>query len=516
MILKLQLFNNTYTDNHNRIGKFADLNAQNSYFENLPKLEMDGNFNKIGENITITGDYSVMIAYNYGRFKYHNIWYYFSVIDYNVVNETKLEIIYSIDCYETARYQFNISIGKGTINNITHNVGLVNKIPKIPNGLGKKKVTNVNTFGIAGILVYTYKSSTNTSDIYFIADSYSNFMPLLIKGTLISQLVSKLRLDDLNDVKGVWALPDLMYSMFTHNPNYWVDVGETDEIIYKYNPYGISTECFKSTIRTRIKRTDTEYTIFRDCKGNMVWECPKGKYYDNSEIEINCYLDVSVNSAIIKMFINNSKSDDDIIVLPLETLDVFNDTFTEYNARQRFADIENRTISREMETWKSGLNIGGQIVQGGVAGVGGGLIGSVVGASIGAISGVVSTVGGHFVNEYYGNKQQDVIDHQNRVAVDNLLLQGNGLTGLFNSNLYCGFYNVEYIGDLGTPRTEKTIETYGYDINQHYPNVQEYINGLMTVSGNPYVRGNFEINGHIPDSWKQKIKERFNGGVTFG
>lgn len=514
MILKLQLFNNTYTDNHNRIGKFADLNAQETYFNNLPKIEIDGNFNKIGENITITGDYSVLIGYNYGRFKYHNIWYYFSVIDYNVVNETKIEIIYSIDCYETARYQYNISIGKGTINNITHNVGLVNKIPKSFNGLGKKKLTTVEKYHIYGLLLYVHSSTENKNKIYYVKDTYSNnndaFMTLILKGTLLDTICDKIGIQ-IDDIRGCWALPSIMGNIFyaTHG---WYET-ETNSNIWYFDLYNISG--LKTTKNINIKRSDTEYTVFRDCKGNIVWECPKGNYYDDN-LDLTLLIDISANSCVIKIFVDNKNSDEDIIVLPLETIEVFNDAFKEYSYRQRFADIENRQISREMETWKSGLNIGGQIVQGGVAGVGGGLIGSLVGATVGAISGTVSTVGGHFVNEYYGNKQQDVIDHQYRNEYDNLLLQGSGISGLFENLTDCGFYKISYETDLGTPRTEKTIETYGYDINQHYPNVQEYINGLMTVNGNPYVRGNFEINGHIPDSWKQKIKERFNGGVTFG
>ena len=119
-ILKLQLFKNAYSDNHNRIKKFADLSAQNDYYKNLTdKIEIDGNYNKIGDNINIVGDYAILSNYNYGRFKYHDIWFYFSVIDYLILNENKLQIVYNIDYYETARFQYDMNIGKGTINNIT-------------------------------------------------------------------------------------------------------------------------------------------------------------------------------------------------------------------------------------------------------------------------------------------------------------------------------------------------------------------------------------------------------------
>lgn len=515
MILKLQLFNNTFTDNHNHIGKFADLNAQNTYFENLPKLEMDGNFNKIGDEIVITGDYSVMAGYNYGRFKYHNIWYYFSVIDYRVANETKLHIVYSLDYYETARYQFDISIGKGTINNITTEYDVIKKIPKEYNGLGKRIETPISVSDMAGILLYVHRSSNNTSEIYYYNDARNNFFTKVLSGSIFDIFVTNHIIDSYDDIRGCWLLPSMFYGLINDNPTDWnYVITEDDYNIRRYAGY--NPDNLGGTLSIRIKRTDEEYTIFKDCRGSEIWQSPNGYYQDEIKT-IKYRLDLSSNSCVVRLFTDDNVNKDNIVSLSLETMDVFNDAFTEYNARQRFADIENRQLTKEQNAWMSGLNIGGQILGGTVGGLAtAGPVGAGVGAVIGATSGIIGTVGGYLVDEYYGNKQQDVIDHQYRNAYDNLLLQGNGVSLLYMNYLRCGFYEVKYVTDLGYPRKEKSIETYGYNVNQHYPNIQNYIDYLMSVSGEHYLRGNFEINGHIPDNWKQKIKDRFNGGVTFG
>ena len=515
MILNLQLFNNTYTDNHNRIGKFNNLTEQENYFNNLPKITMDGNFNKIGDGIVITGDYSSMAGYNYGRFRYHDFWYYFSVIDYRVINETKLQIEYSLDYYETARFQFDMFIGKGTINNITSEYDVIKKIPKEYNGLGKRKETVVWNSFMAGLILYVHRSSDDTNNIYYLHDSMINFFNKIIKNNVFDILIDNNLIDTYDDIRGCWLLPAMFYGIISSHPNDWEEPIQNNNEVQRYK--GNSADNLGGTITIHLKRTDEEYTIFKDSRGMEIWQVPNGYYMDEDKV-LTYRLDISVNSCVMKILTDSDNVNrDTIISLPLETVDVFNDAFTEYNTRQRFADIENRKISNEQQLSSGLINIGGTITQGAVSGaMVGGPIGAAVGAGIGTVGSLAGSIGGYFLNDYYGNRQQDILDKQYTNAFDNLLLQGNGISCFYTSYFKCGFYNVKYETDLGYPRIEKALETYGYEVNQHYPNVQNYINYLMSLSGEDYLRGNFEINGHIPDNWKQKIKERFNGGVTFG
>lgn len=528
-ILKLQLFKNAYSDNHNRIKKFADLSAQNDYYNNLTdKIEIDGNYNKIGDNINIVGDYAILSNYNYGRFKYHDIWFYFSVIDYLILNENKLQIVYNIDYYETARFQYDMNIGKGTINNITTEYlsGKIAKIPKASNGLGKFGFISTGTsdasFSFRGVAVYIYTGeSTPARNGIFIykldSDDFglvNAFQKKVENGDIFDAFLQNFGASTLSDIKGAWLVPDIITKNVITIGNRWTRCGESGHVgydVWRPNNLTLNTDdyYYRKTIHT--KRTDTEYTVFRDDTGSILWESPTG-YYIDKDINYDFYIDICPTSAEMRIKCYELS---DTIVYPLPTINLFNDAFLEYSARQRQSDIELRQMQNEQQLYNGLLNIGGSIAGGTVSGaMAGGPVGAGVGAVGGAVSGTAGSIGGYALNEYYGNKQQDVIDRQYKKAVNNLLLHGDGLILTFVNG--CGFVNANYTGELGTDRTEKIIETYGYEINLNYPNVQSYIDYLQSVNGDSYVMGNFEINGHIPDNWKKQIKERFNGGVNFG
>lgn len=525
--LNLQLFNNAYSDNHNLVNKFANLNEQNDYYDSLSdKIEIDGNFNKIGDNIIIVGDYSDMANYNYGRFKYHNYWYYFSVIEYLVINETKLAIAYSLDYYETARYQFNLNLGKGTINNITteYLAGKIGKIPKTSNGLGKMRFYGTGTpdayYSFRGVAVYVYTGDITRDGVIVykldsdLANLVNAFFYKVQTGQIINSFIQTFGARTLDDIKGAWLLPSIISKDIVNNGT-WVrcddDPNSVGYDFFKPRRLTLDPVDYSVTKTIHVKRTDTEYTTLTDETNNVYWETPTGFYID-ADVSTNFFFDVSPTSAELKIRMETLNQ---TIVYPLPTLNVFNDAFKEYSTRQRQLDIELRHTNNEQQAINGMLNIGSSVIGGTVGGaMAGGPIGAGVGAISGATSGTIGSIGGYVLNEYYGNKQQDIIDRQYKNAVNNLLLHGNGLIYAFNYGV--GFQNVKYDGILGADRTEKINDTYGSEINLHYPDVQSYIDYIQTVNDESYIRGNFEVNGHIPDNWKRQIKERFENGLTFG
>ena len=526
-ILDLELFKNAFSDNHNRIKKFANLTEQNNYYAALSdKKSIQGNFNKIGDNITIVGTYTDFSNYNYGRFKYQNVWFYFSVVDYLVVNESKLNIMYSLDYYETSRFQYDMFLGKGTIQNITteYEAGKINKIPYSGNGLGHKKETVVNSWDIAGVLLYIYDSTHNRGNVYIYLDSYYNFFMAILQGTLLNFLTTSGVCSSLDDIRGCWLLPaPFAYLVSSYGSN-WREVG-AESFLYEWNPQvGDVVRTFTTQFITHIKRTDTEYTVFKDSKGTVIWEIPTGEYVDK-DVKVKCIINVGPTNANIRMYIGKDTSDnikadssDYFAVLPLETVTIFNEAYTEYSARQRNGDIELRHLANEQQLWNGMLNVGTSATNGAISGAmaTGNPVGAVAGAVASAVGSTVGSVGGYFLNEYYGNRQQDVIDEQYKKAFDTILLHGDGVVNTYTNYTYWGVYNIKYDGNLGSDRIEKILDTYGWNINLHYPDIQSYINYIQTVNGESYIMGNFEVNGHIPDNWKRQIKERFNGGVTFG
>lgn len=535
-ILELQLFKNAYSDNHNRIKKFADLTAQNDYYDNLSdKIEIEGNYNKIGDNIRIVGDYATLSNYNYGRFKYHNIWFYFSVVEYLIVNEQKLEIVYNLDYYETARYQYDVSLGKGTIQNITteYSAGKIAKIPKNENGLGLMKKTSLVDFrdSFEGVIFYVYHgdSRADINGIYvldFSTDPLSSFIQRLLDNSYINKLVSylsNLHPDwsshfDMNDIRGCWLIPRGFINKIKDpiSGANWLNVGgATDPLLYRHSGYSsVSYNDFKYYKYGEIKRTDNVYTVFMDTESNILWEIPTGDYVNGSKtVEYN--IDISASSCDLRINFTIANGVVERLVYPLPSVTVYNNTYLEYTARQRQTDIELRHTNNEQQLVNGLVNIGSSVIGGAVGGaMAGGKAGAGMGAGAGFISGYIGSVGGYAVNEYYGNIQQNIIDNQYKRASNNLLLHGDGVISRLTH--YFGFYDVSYSGDLGGDRTDKIIETYGYEINLHYPDVQSYIDYLQTVNGDSYIMGNFEVNGHIPDNWKKQIKDRFNGGVNYG
>ena len=230
---------------------------------------------------------------------------------------------------------------------------------------------------------------------------------------------------------------------------------------------------------------------------------------------VDYLVDISPSSCELKIKVHINNKFDDIIVYPLPEIPIFNDSFGEYSARQRQTDIELRHTNNEQQLVNGLVNIGSSVIGGAVGGaMAGGKSGAGLGAGAGFISGYLGSVGGYQVNEYYGNIQQNVIDNQYKRMCNNLLLHGDSVIHKIKTQF--GFIDVSYSSDLGGDRTDKIIETYGYEINLQYPNVQSYIDYLQTVNGDSYIMGNFEINGHIPDNWKKQIKDRFNGGVNYG
>lgn len=541
MIIQVQFFKNSYGDNHNRITKINQLpnktllESQNEYYSNLTdKKEIDGNFNKFGEPITIVGDYGDYCGYNYGRFKYRDKYYYFSVVDYIVINETKLNVIYAFDYYETSRYQFNVSIGKGTINNITKDYpnGPISKIPKSDNGLGIQILSRDldNSYYYRGVVFYVYNSPdrADINGIYIYkcpsetAGIVGGFYAKVLNGDIVNELIyymgSLASGFDVNDIRGAWLVPNIITDNILDNSHSWVRLTRNDVNLDLWKHSAFSTEPYNDftyTKRVNLKRTDTEYTAFIDYNGSVIWDMPTGFYFDTNR-PVHFTLDVCASSCELKMSIDYRNMSFENVVYPLPAITVFNNTYLEYTARQRQADIELRHTNNQQQLTNGLVNIGSSVIGGGVAGaMAGGKSGAGIGAGAGFVSGYVSAVGGYFVNEYYGNIQQNIIDNQYKRAVNNMLLHGNSLIERLDGSVF-GFYNVYYYGDLGTNRTNKIIETYGIEINQHYPNIQEYIDYLNTLSTNEYVRGSFEINGAIPDNWKRQIQDRFNGGVTFG
>lgn len=490
-------------DGKNYIKKFSSLEEQNKFFEK-PNKSYQGNFNKFQEDLIIAKNYIDCIPYNYGRFLYHGKYFYFTVVDVKVINETKCAIQYDFDYYETARFQFNVKLKKGIVYRTSVDFKSIIRTPYQFDNKGVYFTSSLSDLRYPlDIIIYTWDSQHNKQHIYLLKNinifdiRFFNYYTMLKTVNLVSSF---------DDIKGCYIIPDKCLKT-DGLPNVGND--KTPPI------YVIKLELnLRNSEKIHITN-NIETTSFFDSRHVKIWECPKNFVIEDKEVTIDYYVDITATSCNVLVQIEELKGEE--FSFTCDSVDVFNDQWLEYSYRQRQSDIDNRKISNKMNLANSLSNTGTSMLNGAFAGGASG-----VGGGIGAIGGVLSSlVGGvasYAINDYYGQKQQDVIDKNYKKALDDLLLQGSGYAQYYLDGF--GFYNVKNIktqlidgGLIYSNLIEETIKTYGYVSNCYYSNIQDYIDYLNIHGG--FTKLTSEIMGEIPDNWKSHIQARFEGGVTF-
>ena len=494
--MTVDLYKMSDLDGKNYIKKFTSLEEQNEFFKN-PNKSYQGNFNKFQEDLIIAKNYIDCIPYNYGRFKYHGKYFYFTVVDVKVINETKCAIQYDFDYYETARFQFNVKLKKGIVYRTSVDFKSIIRTPHSFDNKGKYKFTSVDslTDGL-DIIVYTWDSQDNKQHIYVFERislndiRFYNYYTLLKNAGVVSSF---------DDIKGCYIIPDKCINALSLTPVTSATTVPIGEVVSESSLYASRNIHITNNLKT---------TSFFDSRHIKIWECPKNRVIEDEEVRVYYYVDITATSCnVIVVFL---EMPEETFSFACDSVDVFNDQWLEYSYRQRQSDIDNRKISNKMNLANSLSNTGTSMLNGafagGASGVGGG-----IGAIGGALSSLVGGVTSYAISDYYGQKQQDVIDKNYKKALDNLLLQGSGYAQ-YNINGF-GFFNEENVSPDEKNLIEETIKTYGYESNCYYSNIQEYIDYLNIHGG--FTKLTSEIMGEIPDNWKSHIQARFEGGITF-
>lgn len=526
------LYQDSKSDNFNRIKKITGntiqekLTNQNTYFDGLNKIRVDGTFNKFGEKILLNGNITQFLNCGYGRFEYYGKYFYFSISDFEVCNDSKTYMIYRFDYYETARFQYGLTFGKGTVIKSNYNYNYIRQKPLLSDGLGKKELIYLKRYdNVYGVLFYIWDDSNNYGKICLLKGQ--NLYHHIIHGYYIQSLTDAGVISTENQIKGAWVIPKGFLNDDPTN-NGFVLRGNQGTV-YEYNTTNLTpiTGVMNGysypvgdtpAVYLTIGRSNTYHSIVKDSRNLTLWEFPTG-FIGTLNVIPEWVLNISPTSASFKVFFNvdntmhNVDDNDYYFVYNCDTLPVFNDTYKEYAYRQRESDIRNRQIQNEQQTLNSLLNVGTSVISGGIAGGSVGMTG--MGAVGGAISGTVSAVGSYFINDYYGNQVQDVLDKTYERAQDQLLLQGDGLNQFTEKGKW-GFFNEYYMGDWGTHRIDAMQTCYGYDVYVQSSDIDDYINSMNNQSGSNFVMGDFEILGNFPSVWKRQIQDRFKQGVTFG
>lgn len=521
--MTVKLFKNSKVDGITRLGKWADKSAQITYFDTLTSKTYTTNTVKLGDNLRINDRLSNLLGYGYGYIDYGDGFrYYFLVGDLIMVTETMTDISYTIDCYDTAITQTNISLARATISRYPQLIS-DDRYPLTPNFYTSSKrmdpiryalcFTFTETEGkqlLFGILTYIPGSTQ--------AITIDDFMKGIQNGTWVEWLNSSQNEYDFT-ASSVWTasivpifgeFADTAYYQFDNVA--FIDTDPTAAYAPYYNTKNHQFLVSKSYADCRIALSSTaitnwsvgensliEYGAIKDCRGNTVYQFEPNTAYTLTEMTIS----FSASSIDLKCKYLRDNKDLILVTIPAETIDVYVDAWNEYRFRQRQYDIELRQMQLNQQFLQGAVSLGENAVSGmasgGLAG-----IGAKAGAGAGAGAGAISLVGNYVIGSYYGNKEQKITDRQYKSANDTLNQRGNNLSAILDSNLAgpC----IESWDDASALTHNETALRNGYYVYKVVKTFSDYI----TVGP---ITADVEILGDIPQVWKDQIHDRFSNGV---
>lgn len=527
---QLQLFKNCKIDNINRVSSFTTTEEQNTYYQSLIT---DGNgrnvdvvnFQRIGDPMNVKLSYDDTINYTYGRIKLADIWYYFSVMELAVVQREVTQIVYRIDPWETARLQMNLKLGRGFVERGTITDGnikywlpqselqprILNYNPDYLFGYRDPTITQVTDDPI--IMMSIHDSQNDEMLVYFIEGMYTwdrdSFRSILIKyglhgpnGVLNNTGVT------LSDVRGVWVCPlSLFNASSSPSDRRLVKSGGAGNNAYKLWDITESVgEIFNAsfTLSTPLVNEDTKRRYITDMRGNEIYCPPYGKEVN----QIRMYYDVSYTSCKVVCVCTGDSQDkhlfkpDERFTIPCEPIPIMGDAYQEYFARQRQTDIEGRRIAREQQLMhgiaSSITSAGTGLVLGGI----GGATGAARGGGIMGGFGLVESLVGYGIDKHFGHQQQSMLDNHHKRQKDELSLMGEG----YHTARAIMIVTEEW-DDYSVNRFNEYIAVNGYAVNHFLTDCSSFY-----IPGGT-LKGDFDIDGDVPESWKGTIRDRFAVGV---
>ena len=135
-----------------------------------------------------------------------------------------------------------------------------------------------------------------------------------------------------------------------------------------------------------------------------------------------------------------------------------------------------------------------------------GAIGGSTAGAVGAVAGVAGAIAQSALTYYYEGKYQALTDRQYQNTPDTLACVGNPLRRYYTAN--AGICLMEVTSDSYTQtRYNNKISNYGYDVNEYYDDISDF----MSISG--YYAFESEVKGNVPMDWKNQIASKFANGI---
>lgn len=481
------------------------LSDQIAYFEKYPSKTYTINTTRLGEPVRIASSVSEMMGYNYGYIDYGDSYkYFFAVSSISMITESQVEISYTIDAYETLCNQGNLSINKAYMSKYPTQRGDVH-LPSEPYywAVDHERVAPSSITYLA--LVSVEDSDGNSKpELYVIKVLNTNGLGYVLDLGW-TKFISPVPLHPIlpSDIYMACICP---FPLNYIDATIWSDITVDHDagIIIYHNPFAKSLDFTQNIGFREISSTLYDREQIRDMRNNVIWECPVGHTYDVQSATL-----VSSATACNLNIVLSEGMDVRTITVPCEIVDIYDDTWKDYQSRQRESDKSLRQISYNQQALIGVANAFNGGIQGSMAGSLGGAGGG-LGALAGVGAGIIGTVGNYAINRYYDPKLQEQYDRQASRQVDNLLLAGNFTDDMYVHN-YAGIVRV-FPDSVSYKQFEKESVTYGYSTVLYLDSDPRIHNGVRVTGP---MRGSVDITADCPADWIEQIASRFSAGITF-
>lgn len=542
----LELYKNCKYDIFRNMSNFASLSAQNSYYNGLAKLSKQVTFNKIGEPFILDDSIENLIDYTYGRILYNGKYFYFQVDDMGVNAQGRTVISYTVDAWETARYQYDMHLGAGTITRMAPSLKssreyAITGLPITPRVLTTKPLT-LTEFANEDVIhpcIYGLFWSNEENKARYFCHVLNDTDTALVNNMQALNYVSGDLGVKFQNIEILCAFYSTIKVLLTDT--YWVNAnpsGGTQTYYYDriedtamYQILQIDPD-LKDEIESNTssyRATPEKPIAFCDERGNIIYRLPD---YVSYGTYLYCYLSLSGSSGAWDCYLWKYPNPDTaspaiseyaMFSIPMEPLDIYNDAWATYQAQQRQADIDSRNAQLVKENTTSIGNVSGGIIGGAVTGAMAGSvvpgIGTVVGAVGGAIAGAVGSLASSLVgmsaNQRYATKEQQILDSLYKKKSDAINLVGTGVQGAISrwgvstssNNRSPVGWNLLVLDDTDLDLISDYEDTFGVQCN--YPT-----DDCDSVIRDGPFRADCEVYG-APSAWCAQVQQRLANGVLF-
>lgn len=422
--------------------------------------------------------------------------YYCYVTDYEFITTNQTDVVYTLDAYETAYLQTNMTLGRAHISRVDELDEAYYK-QVIPYEPWVKESTLISKFTSGNLSLYYIRRDSENNVIYY---GYFPSAPqaLTTNGLWITKILGCLE----SDIWIAGILPFRMSSLGTWTQH----TKEVDSVTYTYYESSNGEDGNHSAVMPysagkTLTNNLISYSEFRDMRGTPIYTIRPFTSVD-LDTQVTFQIIYTASSIYARGTINYGTNDREDIIIPSELVDVYSDAWNEYYYRQRQADIDSRKQQVANSTVTGLANVGVATASGAVLGSVVPGIGTLVGAVGGAVVGILSVAISSGVQSYYNKKEQNITDQTFKSANDSLVQTGNFTWALEGLG---GIYQIDYDGNT-LDVYSKDIDTDGYYVTGFNPN-------LGNLQGYSLITADVEVLGDIPNNWKLQIEQRIANGV---